>query len=269
MLIFIKIFIRIKYLVEVFLLREKLSPNEKIQSNLNKKYLIILPHADDELIGCNQLLKSSANCLIINMDMKGGDTFEMHNRRYNELKAYSESCKKELITLHQNKTQQLKNIIESFNPNVICIPSCFDWHPEHFQVMRYLSKACTLLENKSNKFVIAMYQVSVPLHPNYINFAIPMSKKAYSNKWNDFTRYYTTQSHLPAYRFGANERINGKLLKSYAAECYIFITVHEWKSIFEKACTLEMSDILKNNINNLSMIREVSLPFYKLCFSPN
>ena len=67
----------------------------------------ILPHADDELIGCNQLLKSSANCLIINMDMKGGDTFEMHNRRYNELKAYSESCKKELITLHQNKTQQL------------------------------------------------------------------------------------------------------------------------------------------------------------------
>ena len=61
MLIFIKIFIRIKYLVEVFLLREKLSPNEKIQSNLNKKYLIILPHADDELIGCNQLLK----CIIV------------------------------------------------------------------------------------------------------------------------------------------------------------------------------------------------------------
>ena len=262
----IKIYLFFKYLFQIIILRIKFERNTKIQFHLNKRYLILLPHADDELIGCDQLLKSNNISLLVNMDMSGGDTPEMHRLRYNELKLYSDSCKRTLITLRENKAHHLIDIIKDFKPDFICIPSCFDWHPEHYQVMAYLSEAFSFLGKSKDYILIAMYQVSVPLHPNYINFAVPMTKEAYRNKWGNFVKYYKTQLHLPIRRFRANERINGKLVGAYAAECYIVMTVQEWKKVFEIAFTLDMAVDLKNNINDLVEVRKKVASYYKSCF---
>lgn len=252
----------ISWLMNVHKIRRHIRVNNMTKHNIDGKYLIVLPHADDEYIGCDQLIKSNAECMIVNMDMPGGDTSEMHALRYNELKEYVHSLNKRLVTIKDNKASGLHDIISKNQFDIICVPSFFDWHPEHFKVMGYLRDALIMLGTKANNIKIAMYQVSVPLIPRYINFALPMTKEAYLNKWDVFSKYYKTQSYIPIKRFGANERINGKLLGSYAAEGYIIMTVDNWERSLGNVQKLDMTSILRNNINDLSAIREHLVRFY-------
>ncbi len=256
-------FIRnISWLKSIHKIRHHVKVNNMAKHNVDGKYLIVLPHADDEYIGCDQLMKSNAECLIVNMDMAGGDTSEMHTLRYNELKEYVHSLNRRLVTIKDNKAYALQDIISKYQFDIICVPSFFDWHPEHFKVMGYLRDALIMLGTKAKDIRIAMYQVSVPLMPRYINFALPMTKEAYHNKWGVFSKYYKTQSYIPIKRFGANERINGKLLGSYAAEGYIIMTVDDWECSLDNVQKLDMESILRNNINDLAAIREHLVRFY-------
>ena len=233
---------------------------------LYARYLVLLPHADDELIGCDQLLKSDAYCLVVNMDMRGNDSDKLHQIRYGELQSYVNSINRELITVSQDKVEGLSRIISEYKPDVICIPSCFDWHPEHFLVMQYLRES--LLKNTVTP-LIAMYQVSVPLLSDYINMALPMNKSEYDEKWNGFSCYYKSQKHLPVFRFGANERVNGKLLKTFAAESYIVLDNKRWCSIINKALNIEMGAVLRPHVNNLINIRKHLFPLYDMILNQN
>lgn len=237
-----------------------------ISNVLYDRYLVLLPHADDELIGCDQLLKSNATCLVVNMDMDGDDSDKLHQIRYQELQSYINSIKRELITISDDKIEGLTKIISEYNPSVICVPSCFDWHPEHFQVMQYLQES--LYKNAAQP-LIAMYQVSVPLLSDYINMALPMNKAEYDEKWNGFNYYYKSQKHLPAFRFGANERVNGKLLKTFAAESYIVFDNKRWCSIINKALNIEMGAVLRPHVNNLINIRKHLFPLYDMILNQN
>lgn len=265
--LFIHLLTCFRWTIDVLICRFKIKPRKNNITLLEKKYLILLPHADDELIGCDRLLKSDVDCMLINMDMLGGDDVIMHARRYEELKKYTDSINRRLLSLTlYNKESQLKSVIEDFQPNVICVPSFFDWHEDHFQVMTCLHKALLMMPEMYTRVSIAMYQVSVPLHPDYINFAIPMSKSSYKDKWNSFNTFYKSQHFLPIERFGSNERINGKLVSSYAAESYILLPVNEWQEMDLMRNNVEMQNLLKVNINKLSTIRKYMRPYYKLFF---
>lgn len=211
--------------------RRVINQKDTLRIDENARYLILAPHADDEWIGCSQIIKKCKNVIVLNMDMPGGDSEEMHQTRYRELSALAAKYNKPLLTIGTYKSDSLRELIETNKPDYICLPFFFDWHPEHIQVMQYLREA---LENVSFAVKIMMYQVSLPLHPKVINCSVPLKKSDFLDKWNVFEEIYKTQTKIAFRRFMANEQINGALDGSYASEVYCVMTKEEWIDNFDK-----------------------------------
>lgn len=241
--------------------REKISYKETESISDTSKYLILAPHSDDEWIGCSQIISRCKNVVILNMDMSGGDSQEMHKERYLEMRTLANKYNKELLTIGTDKTQSLKDYICTITPDYICLPHFFDWHPEHIQVMEYLHQALKASEYKGK---IMMYQVSLPLHPDYVNCIVPLDKKAFKQKWEAFKKIYKTQTFISYPRFMANERINGSLSDSYAAEVYSVEVSCRWLESFESMLLsdAEIEDV-KANLPDISIIRSLIATFIR------
>ena len=130
-----------------------------------KKAIILIPHADDEWVGCSSLVMNGSDILLYDMDMNGGDDKVLHEARYNELSKISTLYKKPLLKIGLNKSLSLIETITKEKPQMICVPFFFDWHPEHIEVMGMLRLALLNLEYDVD---IAMYQVSMPIPRNCI-----------------------------------------------------------------------------------------------------
>lgn len=234
--------------------RKKTSFKETESISDTSKYLILAPHSDDEWIGCSQIISRCKNVVILNMDMPGGDSPEMHKDRYLEMHTLAKDYKKELLTIGADKTQSLKDFICTIRPDFICLPHFFDWHPEHIQVMRYLRQALTECSYSGK---ILMYQVSLPFHPEYVNCIVPLDKKAFKQKWETFKEVYKTQTFISYPRFMSNERINGALSNTYAAEVYSVEEYCKWMESFESMLLsdAEKEDV-KANLQDISLTRE-------------
>lgn len=234
--------------------RKKISYKETESICDTSQYLILAPHSDDEWIGCSQIISRFKNVVILNMDMPGGDSPEMHKDRYLEMHTLANKYNKELLTIGADKTQSLKDYICTIRPDFICLPHFFDWHPEHIKVMEYLRQALKVCEYNGE---IMMYQVSLPLHPDFVNCIAPLDIKAFKQKWETFKKGYKTQTFISYPRFMANERINGALADSYAAEVYSIETSCNWLENFD---TMLLSDAeiedVKANLSDISLTRE-------------
>ena len=138
-----------------------------------KKTVILIPHADDEWVGCSSLVKNGSDILLYDMDMNGGDDKFLHEARYNELLKISTLYNKPLLKVGLSRSLSLIEIIKKEKPQMICVPFFFDWHPEHIEVMGILRQALLNLEYDVD---IAMYQVSMPIPRNCITHINPMSK---------------------------------------------------------------------------------------------
>lgn len=194
------------------------------------KKIILAPHSDDEWIGCSQIIIKEKNSVIINMNMSGNDTEEIHKIRYNEMINTSKKFKIKMITIKDNKTDNLLELINKEKPKFICVPYYIDWHEEHIEIMNILKKT---LKN-INDLNIIMYQVSIPIHQSDITNYISLNKKDWKRKWIHFKKVYKTQNNFPSYRYSTNERINGKNFGAYAAEVYSIQSSFEWKKNLEK-----------------------------------
>lgn len=240
--------------------RKTISFKETESISDTSKYLILAPHSDDEWIGCSQIISRCKNVVILNMDMPGGDSLEMHKDRYLEMHTLSKEYNKELLTIGTNKTQSLKDYICTIRPDFICLPHFFDWHPEHIQVMEYLRQALKMCEYKGK---IIMYQVSLPLHPDFVNCIAPLDIKTFKQKWVTFKEVYRTQTFISYPRFMANERINGALADSYAAEVYSVNESRKWLHDFEfMLLSNEERNKVKLNLSDISIIRYMVENFF-------
>lgn len=230
--------------------------------DMTASYLILAPHADDEWIGCSQIIMRCEHSVILNMDMPGGDTAELHQERFKEMSSLAKKFNKRLITIGKNKEESLSEIIDEIKPDYICLPHFFDWHPEHIQVMQYLRRS---ISSVSYRGKVSMYQVSLPMHPDFVNCCVPVEKADYLNKWKIFEDVYKTQTIISYRRFMANERINGVLSDSYGAEVYSIDGVELWLKELDNL-TLTHSEIIeiKSYLSNITLTRNCVKKFYEI-----
>lgn len=218
-----------------------------------KKTIILIPHADDEWVGCSSLVMNGSDILLYDMDMNGGDDKVLHEARYNELSKISTLYKKPLLKIGLNKSLSLIETITKEKPQMICVPFFFDWHPEHIEVMGMLRQALLNLEYDVD---IAMYQVSMPIPRNCITHINPMSKIEWKRKWKTFEEIYKSQIGIPYKRFAINERINGAVCESYAGEAFVYCGASVWLANYDE--WLLTSDEKKESLMNLQSIENIN-----------
>lgn len=221
------ILVSFKWHIDYIRVRNQISYNGKIKSLSGGVKLILLPHVDDEWIGCSQIINKYHDVVLCDMDMPGGDSQYIHKKRKEELKKLCDTKRISSILLDNNKVEKLTEIIKETGCSEIFLPYLVDWHPEHLKVHDIVA---SVLENINSEINIVMYQVSVPISDNHINLVMPMDKQAVKNKWTLFGYFYPSQKYLPSQRFLLQERINGAYADSYAAEVYCIKSKSEWLS---------------------------------------
>lgn len=190
------------------------------------KIVVLMPHSDDEWIGCSQILKKAAhNVFVINMDMLGGDNRDVHLERRKEAENSADRFGYEFLNM-DNGDNSLEMCLIKIQPDCVFLPCYLDWHDEHFKVMEIFMNVAEKIGYSGR---VAMYQVSLPISISLINYGIPMDKKEWKNKWRFLKANYKTQRFLPITRFSLNEYINGGLFDCFSAEVYSVSTFSEWK----------------------------------------
>lgn len=187
------------------------------------KKMIILPHSDDEWVGCSQVIMEDDDLFLCDADMPGGDSLEMHALRKKEVKKTADFFQREIVTLSEANT--LEEVVHRYCPLYIMLPFYMDWHPEHIKVMEMVAE---IIDNMPSVKAIIMYQVSVPILPEFVTHVISLSKLAFRKKWAYFRSTYISQTTIPYRRFGCNERINGEFCCSYAAEVFRIVEKKQW-----------------------------------------
>lgn len=223
----------------------RMIPLERIPQG---QLMVLAPHADDEWVGCAQLLnRYAAHSVVVNMNQQGGDDPQMHETRRKEMEHAAMQGSYRLVS------GDLAQLLAIEKPKCVWLPFWVDWHEEHIAVMRIFSDAAERAEYSG---LVGMYQVSVPIPAGMITAAEPMNRSQLRNKWKKLRQFYPTQSHLPVARFAANERINGVLAGSYAAECYAILSFASWREAFLRFVpdTAQRSR-LRREINQLARIR--------------
>ena len=201
--------------------------------SLNGKKMILIPHSDDEWIGCSGIINrvKGERIIFCNMDMQGGDSKDLHEIRYKELENTVNKYNAILYTITSNKMDNLKKIIKEEQPKFIFVPFFIDWHPEHIETINILYNVIKMLQYECE---IIAYQVSLPVLPDFINAYVPMNKEEFDKKWNYFKKNYKTQIKIPYKRFMYNEKINGRIVNQYACEVFVVCTTKQWLNLYEK-----------------------------------
>lgn len=241
---------RIRWFYEAKIIRHKISV-KNLCNIKNERILVLMPHSDDEWIGCGMLLsKYAKNAMVVNMDMPGGDDYKLHGMRLQEALTMSKQVGYSFTTISNDIG--LDGIISSYHPTIIFTPSFIDWHDEHIAVIRTLMSSINTIGYCGK---IGMYQVSVPIPPSFINYGIEMSKKELRKKWDKLLATYRSQAFLPVYRFMMNEHINGAISNTYSLEAFSIMEASEW---LEKTNSRGLSEngknFVKDNLNNLKVI---------------
>lgn len=198
--------------------------------------LILVPHADDELIGCYQyILRSQGKSTLFYFNFTGADTTEQNRMtRKTEFVNFCKSVDVKYIIADPlgDRVLQLISAIRDVTPNMILLPSVVDWLGEHRATNTILLKALSQIKY-TGSFI--WYHISVPIPAKYITETLPMSKKEYKTKWKAFYLYYPSQSFINISRFQLEERHVDK--DSYAAEVYKRISLSDLiyaTSLFEE-----------------------------------
>lgn len=240
--------------IEALIERKRTKTIRDIDHSFCGKNMILVPHADDEWIGCSSIIRQGENAFLANMNMQGGDSNDLHIIRRNELQSIAQKygCGLYLI----DEKHKLLDIIRLISPDCIFVPSFFDWHDEHFEVMEELKQAIQMIGEDYAHFKVAMYEVSIPIPDSMITHAIALDKDEWKSKWNEFIKHYKTQTYIPYRRFACNERVNGKISASYAAEVFSVYDPFIWVEMFARSMTNGTNkSFYQTNINSISKIR--------------
>ena len=216
------------------------------------KYLILIPHSDDEWIGNSTLITNAKyHVELFDMDMGGGDTLCLHKDRFAEMNALANFFGRKLYS--KKKGESLPEVIERFHPDYVTVPYFVDWHPEHREVMNELRECKTIV----NDFKVAMYQVTVPIMHSNITHCNEMTRLDSTFKWKLFRRIYKTQASFPSYRVSCHECINGALYGLYSCEVFSVLDYKVWKDSFEKMIP-DNDEInrIKSCLNSLTELRK-------------
>lgn len=255
---------RAKSYIESRLIRlrvSKISFSDVIQG----KVVILMPHSDDEWIGCSRIIVGqNEKVMIANMDMMGGDAANIHHMRRQEMLSVANRYNSDVVLISgkkSDKIEELSVLIKGIKPDYVCVPFYYDWHSEHLETREILYEALKLLRSGSdlqscNRLSVIEYQVSVPIPARYITHCMKMTREDQSEKWELFHMTYKTQAFFPMWRFKDNEYISGKLCGAYACENFVCSTANLWMSSFANNIISEQQRIkIMKHFRDIAKIR--------------
>ena len=232
----------------------KTMSSKLIQEVPKGKKIVLMPHSDDEWIGCSQiLLHQPEQILVVNMDMSGGDSGQLPRIRRNEAELVAEKYGYRFITV-QDRLKDLVRILVDEQPVCVFLPCYLDWHEEHIIVMELFQKAATQVGYTG---MVGMYQVSLPIPEKMINSGLEMNKGQLREKWKCVGEMYKTQAFLPTKRFMFNEYINGGITDTFAVEAYSIYEFQNWDVEWKQL--LLTSEEKKKCIDHLQEIKYIRL----------
>ena len=224
------------------------------------KILVIAPHADDELIGCHQLMVNNKNKVVVFYCGYLGSNQCESNRltRESEFINYVNNIGVQYIVSSQRKvSEELGLVLRNYKPDVICLPSYIDWHREH----RQINDICfSIIPKSAPETTVCWYHISIPIPKSFINSVSLMSLAQHSYKWDMMKTFYKSQLHMDTNRFQYVERIHG-LANSYA-ETYCIMSVQEWCANLVKIHESGDFDILKQTLGDIKKMYTMSDSFY-------
>lgn len=261
---FYKVFLQCKWALQ-FLIVQSHKKYKIEKYNLDaEKILIIVPHADDELIGCYQFMKSTnAKVRLFYCNMTGSNT-DVNNKdiRKNEFKELCHKNGFEYSVSDEIIEQSLNKAIREYNPDAIFLPSIVDWHPQHREVNDITR---TILYNTGKKPKMIWYQVTVPIDYKWVNYYVPMNKHQQNEKWEMFSHAYKSQNSMPLMRLKYNERIAGGYFSEYAAEVFCVMSFGDWENYMCIYTEVSLGRLmtLKCSINDLRRVRKEAAYIYR------
>lgn len=147
-----------------------------------ERLLVIAPHPDDEVIGCGGLIALHArdrrpvHVIIVTDGAQAGDreTREEESRKALAIVGgaaveFLQYPDRQLASHVTELSGKLRTAIQTFQPDLIAVPSPVEIHPDHVSVARAF---CELVQNDPSLFAdravarVAFYEVSAPIRPN-------------------------------------------------------------------------------------------------------
>ncbi|MBN2835132.1 MAG: hypothetical protein JXR48_09220 [Candidatus Delongbacteria bacterium] len=253
----LRYFVWIKQSIEI---RRNITKDEKVYVELKNKIIFILvPHADDEWIGCSQVLrKYGKNVYLCYLNIEKSDVI-IDKARRKELITISEKHKNNFVDISGEPIQALYSLIKKLNPDYIFLPYFIDWHQDHLKVIDIFYDVSVLLESEGtqlyNHIFISMCQISVPIPPQVMNYGLSMSLIEWTRKWLMFLKIYKSQRTIPFFRFALQEFINGKKFNSLFSEVFTVLPLKVWQN--EKKLHILTSTEISSLLENLQDIRKI------------
>lgn len=219
-------------------------------SDINSETLILVPHADDEWVGCSQLIQKGKNIHVLYLDFPKYHNDMNANIRCDELTICSEKYGFKLYIHNEGEKMYYKilDVIIKYNIKQVFIPSFWDWHPDHLKAICYVQQV--LIMNKNLNVNLYCYQVSCPILSSYNMYYMQIEKK-----WKEFHQCYRSQKNLPVFRFKLHEVLNG----IYYKVGIVPIEVYKKIDILNlKTSDFMVIEELYNSINDIALIRKKS-----------
>ena len=259
-----KIFKYCFWLKQARKIKRKLLRRNGHQLSFNKedRIIVLVPHSDDEWVGCSTILKMMKHqvycCYMGYGEVRNSTT--LTPKRKLEMQKMLNRYDVNFIDISTNPSKLLEDAINEIRPDFIFVPNFIDWHIEHLETINYLYSTLKKINNSSilATVKIAMYQISVPMKLEQITHYCTLSRVDLFSKWINFWKVYKTQRHLPIVRFLLNEYINGGIFNCFSAEIFSIFPYSHWNEEFENIDVdiMKNSDI-KNYIDDLEKIRNI------------
>lgn len=198
-----------------------------------KKILILVPHADDEWIGCSQVLKKSKDKTVYYFNFLGKDYSEANEKiRQKEIETMQVVMDFKIVTSTDKENyEDLEKLLSENDYSSIFIPSPIDWHPEHILANNIFMKVCEKLDHKELPFYF--YKVSVPIPSKMEKKFLPMTRQEIDEKKKIFFAHYPSQKNVSIKRLALQNRLSASRSKYYAIEPYATLDFGIWKNLLD------------------------------------
>lgn len=145
-----------------------------------ERLLVLAPHPDDEVIACGGLVaqhlreKRKVHIAIATNGAEQGDASLREDESRRGVAILGEGAEIEFLgfadrALGNDVSDRLRDILRSFRPDLILVPSPIEIHPDHVALSRAF---CELIQSDRTVFAdlaistVAFYEVSQPIRPN-------------------------------------------------------------------------------------------------------
>lgn len=236
----------------------------KLVAPTSGPYLIIVPHADDELIGCHQFIQNHLdNVTIFYCGFLGSNPSEENRAvRAGEFVRYCQNVGVNYVCAENDIRHSLYTYLDELKPCTLLLPSYIDWHKEHRKVNEYLIDYLDTHKDSTIQSLI-WYHISVPLYGGDANFASLMNEQQQRAKWDYFEDTYLSQKTINIKRFVLAER--DCIEDSYAAETFLVMDKNTFCMKMKMLINKEQElDNLKGLLNDYNTLVQQSSFLYKL-----